>query len=171
MSGQLSCRRQRFLVRQNVYFRRSHAPPAAGAARPRRRDNRIEILFAAVHKSAFGTKRTHHAMRAECPILGVKRICENQYQQVVNVSAQWQRKRVYWWLASGSTDFDLNSISLGKHILNRQDPESEDVVLDRHTACQLHQMWRTAIRAGGVRILRCAQFAPPLDMRALRLFF
>jgi len=45
-------------------------------------------------------------------------------QQFVNVRAQWQRKRVYWLLASGPTDFDLDSINLGKHILNRQDLRS-----------------------------------------------
>ena len=90
-------------------------------------------------------------------------------QQVVNVSAQWQRKRAYWFLASGSTDFDLDFIGPGKHILNRQVPESEYVAPYRHPACQLRQMWRATVRAGSVRILRREQRAPPLEMRALRL--
>ena len=33
-------------------------PSTAGAARPRRRDHRIVIVFGAVHPSALGTKRT-----------------------------------------------------------------------------------------------------------------
>jgi hypothetical protein len=30
----------------------------------------------------------------------------------------------YWFLTWGATDFDLDSINLGKHILNRQKLES-----------------------------------------------
>jgi hypothetical protein len=46
-------------------------------------------------------------------------------QQVVNVPAQWvPEARIYWFLAWGFTDFDLDSTNLGKHILNRQKLES-----------------------------------------------
>ena len=75
---------------------------------------------------------------------------------------------MYWGLASGFVDFDLDSIDLSRHTLNRRDLELPHV--GRHPACQLRQMWRAAARAGSIRILRCAQSASPLEMRDLQLF-
>src|SRR5262245_19248023 len=36
---------------------------AAAIARPRRRDDRVEVLFAAAHESAIGTRRTYRNVR------------------------------------------------------------------------------------------------------------
>jgi hypothetical protein len=40
--------------------------------RPRRRSDRIEMLFATVHRSRFALSG-HYECRNECPLLGVKR--------------------------------------------------------------------------------------------------
>jgi hypothetical protein len=74
--------------------------------------------------SAFGGKSGRADCNAKCLLLIQSGHAKATKQQFVNVQAQWQRKRVYWLLASGPTDFDLDSINLGKHILIRQDLRS-----------------------------------------------
>src|SRR6185437_4326570 len=98
---------------------------------------------------------------------------ESPNQQVVNERGAMAAQARLLIAGVGVYRFDLDSINLGKHILNRQDLESEYVALvrysHRHHACQLREMRRATVCAGGVRILRRTHCASPLEMRALRL--
>ena len=121
--------------------------------------------------SAIGTKRTS-ACALQMSAFGTKRTCESHKSTGREcIRRNGSGGAFYWFLASGYTGFDLDlsvQASTFKIAKTRVGTCSRPF---RHPACQLRQMWRAAVRAGSVRILRRAQRASPLEMRALRLLF
>jgi hypothetical protein len=107
-------------------------------------------------------------------------------QQVVNVPAKWYPKRAFigFWRGvyrfrlrfyqSRQAHFKSSKTRVGTRCasiseLTQARWTAHALPAYPHPACQLRQMWRAAVRAGSVRILRGKQRASPLEMRALRI--